>query len=42
MSREESAVFNAWFDKLSIEEQREYVNSILADYDLMLQSDIDY
>lgn len=42
MNKADTNNFDAWFDKLSIEEQREYVNSILADYDLMLQSDIDY
>lgn len=31
--------FNTWFDKLSIEEQREYVEDMEADYALMLQDD---
>lgn len=33
--------FNAWFDELSIEEQREYVNNMEADYALMLQDSLD-
>ena len=33
--------FNAWFDKLSIEEQREYVEDMEADYALMLQDSLD-
>lgn len=31
--------FDTWFDKLSIEEQREYVEDMEADYALMLQDD---
>lgn len=31
--------FNAWFNNLSIEEQREYVEDMEADYALMLQDD---
>lgn len=33
--------FNAWFDKLSIEEQREYVEDREANYALMLQDGLD-
>ena len=32
--------FNAWFDKLSIEEQREYVEDMEADYALMWQASL--
>lgn len=39
MSKEESSVFDAWFDKLSVEEQRKYVEDMEADYALMLQDD---
>ena len=31
--------FNAWFNNLSIEEQREYVEDMEADYALMWQAD---
>lgn len=41
MSKEESAAFNAWFDKLSVEEQREYVEYVEADYALMWQDNLD-
>lgn len=33
--------FNAWFDKLSVEEQREYVEDMEADYALMRQDSLD-
>lgn len=41
MSKEESTVFDAWFDKLSVEEQREYVEDREADYALMWQDSLD-
>lgn len=41
MNKEESAVFNAWFNKLSIEEQREYVEDMEANYALMWQDGLD-
>lgn len=42
MNKEEAIVFDAWFSKLSIEEQREYVEDMEADYALMLQDSLDY
>ena len=41
MDEQESDDFNAWFDKLSIKEQREYVEDMEADYALMLQDSWD-
>ena len=41
MNKANSDDFNAWFDKLSIEEQREYVEDRKADYALMLQDGLD-
>ena len=41
MDKADSDDFNAWFDKLSIEEQREYVEDMEADYALMLQDNLD-
>lgn len=40
MNKEEAIVFDAWFNNLSIEEQREYVEDMEADYALMLQNDV--
>lgn len=41
MNEEDVIAFNAWFDKLSVEEQREYVEDMEADCALMLQNDLD-
>lgn len=41
MNKTDSDDFNTWFDKLSIEEQREYVEDREADYALMLQDSLD-
>lgn len=41
MNKADSDNFNAWFDKLSIEEQREYVEDMEADCALMLQDSLD-
>lgn len=40
MNKEEAIAFDAWFDKLSIEEQREYVEDMEADYALMWQASL--
>lgn len=41
MNKADSDDFDAWFDKLSIEEQREYIEDREADYALMLQDGLD-
>ena len=41
MDKADSDDFNAWFDKLSIEEQKEYVEDREADYALMLQDSLE-
>lgn len=41
MDKADSDDFNAWFDKLSIEEQREYVEDMEADHALMWQDGLD-
>lgn len=41
MNKADSDDFNAWFNKLSIEEQKEYVEDREADYALMLQDGLD-
>lgn len=41
MNKEEAIAFDAWFDKLSVEEQREYVEDMEADYALMWQDSLD-
>lgn len=40
MNKEDVIAFNAWFDKLSVEEQREYVEDMEADYALMWQDSL--
>lgn len=40
MNKEEAIAFDAWFNKLSVEEQREYVEDMEADYVLMLQDSL--
>ena len=41
MDKVDSDDFNAWFNNLSIEEQREYVDDMEADCALMLQDSLD-
>lgn len=41
MNKEDVIAFNAWFNKLSIEEQKEYVEDMNADYALMMQDSYD-